>query len=69
MPTIGFNRSSYSVVEGDTVRVCVTVLCGQLLQNETVMLSTMNNTARGYCMKLLHAMNEYLLCFLEYSYD
>ena len=57
--------SSYSFVEGDTVRVCVSVMCGRLLRNETVILSTMNNTARGHCMKLLHAMNEYLLYFLN----
>ena len=49
------------------MRVCVTVMCGRLLRNETVMLSITNNTARGYCMKLLHAMNEYLLYFFEYT--
>lgn len=47
MPTVGFNKSSYSVMEGDTVTVCVTVMCGRLMQDETVMLSIIDNTARG----------------------
>ena len=56
--------SSYSVMEGDTVRVCVSVICGHL-QNETVMLSIINNTARGHCMKIiiiLQAVDENFNC-------
>lgn len=56
MPTIGFNSAAYSVMEGDTATVCAAVLCGRLLQDETVMLSTKNDTAIGYCMKLSHAI-------------
>ena len=60
--------SSYSVVEDDTVTICVSVLCGQLLRNETVMLSIINNTARGHCMNIiiiLHAVGENLLYFFS----
>jgi hypothetical protein len=62
VPTIGFNISAYSVVEGDTVTVCASVLCGRLLQNETVMLSITNNAARGYYIKILHAVDEIYVC-------
>jgi hypothetical protein len=61
--------SSYSVVEGDTVTVCASVLCGRLLRNETVMLSITDGTARGYCMKILHEANESLLYLFVYSWD
>ena len=55
------------------MRVCVTVMCGQLLQNETVMLSIikLNNTARGRCMNIiiiLHAVDEiYCVSFSLYT--
>ena len=45
--------SSYSVVEGDTETICATMMCGHLLRNETVMLSIVNNTARGHCMNII----------------
>ena len=44
--------SSYSVVEGDNVTICVTVMCGHLMQDETVMLSIISNTARGHCVNI-----------------
>ena len=62
MPTIGFNKSSYSVVEGDTVTVCITVMCGQLLRDELVILSIRDGTERGHCVNIVHTMNENLLC-------
>ena len=70
VPTIGFEKSSYSVVEGDTVTICVTVMCGRLLRNETVMLSIINTT-RGHCMNIviLHAVDENLLCFYFFVYS
>ena len=42
--------TTYSVMEGDTVRVCAAVLCGSLLQETIVTLSTVNGTAKGHCM-------------------
>lgn len=60
--------SSYSVIEGDTMRVCITVMCGQLLQDELVILSIRDGTERGHCMNiLLHTMNEnFIVLILEY---
>ncbi len=69
VPTIAFEMSSYSVVEGDTVMVCASVQCGHLLQDETVMLSIIDGTATGYCTNILHEADESLLCLFVYSWD
>ena len=54
VPTIGFEMTAYSVVEGDNVTVCTSVQCGSLQQEIIVNLSTANGTAEGHCMKILH---------------
>ena len=48
MPTIGFEKTTYSVVEGDTATVCVAVQCGSLQQETVVNLSLENGTAKGH---------------------
>ena len=56
VPTIGFEMTAYSVMEGDTVTVCASVLCGSLLQDEAMISLITNDTATGHCMKILHAV-------------
>ena len=49
MVTIGFEPETYSVLEGDSVRICVNVISGMLANDREVVvtLSTMDGTAMG----------------------
>lgn len=54
VPTIGFKMIAGSVMEGDTVIVCASVLCGSLLRGTNVTLSTVDDTAKGHNVMILH---------------
>ena len=44
---IGFEQTAYSVMEGDVVMVCVSVLYGTLTEEAVVTLSSMDVSAKG----------------------
>ncbi len=44
---VGFEMTSYSVVEGDSVQVCVGVATGTLQRNITLNIYAINGTAYG----------------------